>query len=745
VGNLKLEGGSWKKTHNGEEYDNYNVPTDWTGFFLEGDGPLPHDPDNEEGYTRPEARVITRVPPYLDPLRISEGQKAWQQFTFYRVHNAGIYQQLTGLPPGAEVTVTAAVMAWSSQDDNPRTSEGVGAEAFATDEGTPGLSADQQNFTFYVGLDPHGGEDPYGEGIVWGTGRHVYNGYADVKATVTVGPEGTVTVFLKSVVKWRFKHNDAHFDNVRVTVHNPSPPPPDPEGRLTLEEVVSLLEEHWPTPVDPPPPPQPGPDEPTVKALSQRDPRWRDKQLGNSSYTLGESGCVVTAVAMFGTQVEPDLTPDVLNDRVRDLGGFTPDGRLYWKKGAESIPGVTWVKYSVWRDGPADVEAVATELSKRPAILQVDFKPATSALDSHFVLALRMSEDGEDVYMIDPWTGKRGYLLEEYANADWDLARAIYAMSVYKLEDPPDPGVEHKPWMREENVIGLHVQSHPEQTAGVGEYLQTAAPRVTKVFDVKDLRYLHVQTPEALLVLRHHKGHEEQQHWLDNPEEGVRRLVDGYARALDAEGVDFRDRVAVESLNEVMQQERVEDAVYFDRLFTEEVERRLAPVAPVTALIAVGNPEPYQYEVLLPLAHDMDAVGGYLGYHSYWAKWGSENLLRSWWEHLAGRWQGMDDYFTSRGAYPYWVFTEIGVVGFQGNADTGDIGLMPATSWRDSRVYGSWEPYQEDLLWWADKVKDWNLTHQNRAVGGTIFTVYDMDWESFAVGASELRKLQRVV
>ena len=745
MGNLKFEGGSWKKTHHGEEYDNFNVPEDWTGFFKEGGGPPPHDPDNEEGYKRPEARVITRVPPYLDPLRIAEGDKAWQMFTFFGVHDGGIYQQIEGLPAGSEVTVKAAVMAWSSTDDNPHTSDGVGEEAFAADEGTPGLTDDQRNFTFTVGIDPTGGTNPRGEGIVWGAGRHVYNGYADVEATATVGPEGTVTVFLKSVVRWRFKHNDAHFDNVRVTVKNPDPedeePTPDPEGRLSLKEVVQLLEEHWPAASNP----TPAPGDPAIKALSQRDPRWRDKTLGSSNTTLGKAGCVVTALAMYGTQVEPDLTPDVLNDRVKDLGGFTPDGRLYWKKGAEAIPGVTWVKYSVWRDKPADVGQVEAALAKGPVILQVDFTPATSALDSHFVLALRMGEDGADIYMIDPWTGKRGYLLEEYAKADWDLARAIYAMSVYKLEDRPDPGVERKPWMGMQNVVGLHIQTHPGDTAGVGDFTRTAAPRVSKVFQAGDLHYLHDLTPEALLVLRHHQGHEEQQRWLDNPEEGVRRLVEGYARALDAEGVDYRDRVAVESLNEVMQQGRVRDAVRFDRLFVEEVHRRLHPVTPVTALIAVGNPEPNQYEDLLPLAHDIEAVGGYLGYHSYWAKWGSNNLLKSWWEDLAGRWQGMDDYFTSRGAYPYWVFTEIGVVGFQGDADTGNIGLMAGTGWRDSRVHGSWEAYQEDLLWWADKVKDWNLTHQDRAVGGTIFTVYDQGWESFAVGANELRKLQGVL
>ena len=168
-------------------------------------------------------------------------------------------------------------------------------------------------------------------------------------------------------------------------------------------------------------------------AFSQRNPHWSGIQLGASTYTIGSAGCAVTAAAMLGTLAEQALTPGTLTMRLNATDGFTHDGLLVWYKVAEAVEGLEYVIYSKWRIGPANLQAIRDALARGPQVLQVDFKPQTSPLDTHFVLGLRMTEDGGDIEIIDPYTGNRGTLLGMYAREDWDLSRAVYALAEFKM------------------------------------------------------------------------------------------------------------------------------------------------------------------------------------------------------------------------------------------------------------------------------------------------------------------------
>jgi len=168
-------------------------------------------------------------------------------------------------------------------------------------------------------------------------------------------------------------------------------------------------------------------------AYSQRNPHWAHIALGASRYTIGSAGCAVTAVAMLGTLAEPSLTPGILTIRLGVLGGFTSDGLLYWQKAAYAVDGLEWLDYRKWPSENADMDYVRSALERGPQIVQVDFKPKTSPLDTHFVLGLAMTEDGEDIDIIDPWAGQRGTLLGLYAQPGWDLARAIYALAEFRV------------------------------------------------------------------------------------------------------------------------------------------------------------------------------------------------------------------------------------------------------------------------------------------------------------------------
>jgi len=166
-------------------------------------------------------------------------------------------------------------------------------------------------------------------------------------------------------------------------------------------------------------------------AFSQRDPRWASVSLGGSAYTMGSAGCAVTACAMVASVVQPALTPLDLVTWLNANGGFTSGGLLYWAKVAEAVGGLTFVNYYLWRAVAADLAALTRALLNGPQVVQVDFQPSTTALDTHFVTAVAMTADGLDVQIIDPWTGTAGTLLGMYAKQGWTLARAVYALAEF--------------------------------------------------------------------------------------------------------------------------------------------------------------------------------------------------------------------------------------------------------------------------------------------------------------------------
>jgi len=181
-------------TFNGEVYSEIFTPEGWVTWWEESDV-----------YRRPEARVIPREPPYTDdPVRIYQGYYAAMYFSFYGRHNAGYYQRVKDLPPGAPVTFYAHAHAWSCEYDFP-----------------PGYSCgNQENQGFRVGIDPDGGVDPWSPDVIWSERVSLPDVYGRVgPLCVRVGPGGAVTVFLRSDVQWwPYKHSDAYWDNAALMV-----------------------------------------------------------------------------------------------------------------------------------------------------------------------------------------------------------------------------------------------------------------------------------------------------------------------------------------------------------------------------------------------------------------------------------------------------------------------------------------------------------------------------------------------
>jgi hypothetical protein len=187
---------------------------------------------------------------------VHSGQKAILLFTFFRKHDAGFLQQVA-VTPGAKLRLTAWAHAWSNHKDGPHPDDGRWSEGPGYDGGflLEGEAADSnwQNFTFYVGLDPTGGINPFAGTVVWGQGAHIYNEHAQVPTAEASAQADTVTVFLRSETSWAFKHNDAYWDDAELIVvddgelevllsHRPASPKVGESVMIEARSLTSLAD-----------------------------------------------------------------------------------------------------------------------------------------------------------------------------------------------------------------------------------------------------------------------------------------------------------------------------------------------------------------------------------------------------------------------------------------------------------------------------------------------------------------------
>lgn len=214
-----------------EDRGNIFAPNGWTVWFR-------HDPGTWDQPEVTEARN--------DPRRVRSGAQGWRMFTFQRNHDGGFFQQVP-VQPGARLRLSAWAHAWSNHavpasdpqayllphGDDPAWSDGAGFDPyFAIDTGAD-LGWGLNNMTFWVGIDPTGGTNPFASTVVWGEGAHIYNAYHQVPAVEAVAQANTVTIFLRSRSVNAAKHNDAYWDDVSLVyvtqteVTNTPPPPPE--------------------------------------------------------------------------------------------------------------------------------------------------------------------------------------------------------------------------------------------------------------------------------------------------------------------------------------------------------------------------------------------------------------------------------------------------------------------------------------------------------------------------------------
>lgn len=146
-----------------------------------------------------------------------------------------------------------------------------------------------------------------------------------------------------------------------------------------------------------------------VPSFRQGDERWRGDKLGPTEGTLGAEGCAVASAAMVLASYGYDTDPQRLNGFVQSIGGYTPQGWLYWEKAAEIAGGKVRHAYE---DLPS-YDLIDGQLARgNPVIVRLRLPNRVT----HFVVIA--GKDGFDYLTRDPGAGaaKGLYPLREFGS-----------------------------------------------------------------------------------------------------------------------------------------------------------------------------------------------------------------------------------------------------------------------------------------------------------------------------------------
>jgi len=204
------------------------VPAGWTPYALEGNPPAEH----EQGpLARPEFKELNTT---IDANRVHSGFKSAAWFTFYKVHQGGLYQRVP-VVKGQYYQFEVWVQAWCSNSDEPRVSD---QEMYAS-----------------LGIDPDGQTDARRKGVVWSTWKPIGTEYRRIVTPPVRARENYITVYIETWNKYRIKHADAYVDDATLYLLDlgtgcatpepcPACPTPGPcNDNATLEQFRSIIRE----------------------------------------------------------------------------------------------------------------------------------------------------------------------------------------------------------------------------------------------------------------------------------------------------------------------------------------------------------------------------------------------------------------------------------------------------------------------------------------------------------------------
>lgn len=262
--------------------DEVQVADGWFGWWLQPDLDPAHpascfriDSPACVAWHRPEWREASCGPVCAD--RIRSGNNAQKYFTFWSVHDAGMYQPVSGIAPGSRLRFSVYMQAWSTNT-------------------AYGPSDPAQNIGMRVGIDPTGGANAFSPNVIWSPVNDTYDAWG-LYAVEAVARGRAVTVFTRSTPLYPLQHNDIYLDDASLVVVGGGAAPPVAPGASGASTARPTATGSL---VGPEPSPTPGAD-------------------GKNYYIVRRGDTLTHIAARFGTSVA----------RLKLLNGFKGNVIIY--------------------------------------------------------------------------------------------------------------------------------------------------------------------------------------------------------------------------------------------------------------------------------------------------------------------------------------------------------------------------------------------------------------------------------
>jgi hypothetical protein len=143
----------------------------------------------------------------------------------------------------------------------------------------------------------------------------------------------------------------------------------------------------------------------TTTAFSQRDPRWARDQLGTSSYTIAQAGCLITALASILVDFGIPTDPHRVNAWLTDHRGYANDCLLRFAAPAGLGADLANLVRTAPRGNarPAELHDEAARALAHGAAVLAEIHPPGREPDARHWLRLLSPLATSDWQCLDPW------------------------------------------------------------------------------------------------------------------------------------------------------------------------------------------------------------------------------------------------------------------------------------------------------------------------------------------------------
>ncbi len=206
----------------------------WRAYYLDVAPPYvlapincsEHPQDTSCYWMRPEFRDNSSF-----ANRNHSGERSQKYFSYGRMHEAGLMQQVHGIPPGARVRFSIWIQAWMCSDPDACGKMGEHSDAPA-------------DMHLRVGIDPLGSTDPFTTTVVWSAEQPAWDKFVQFQVE-TVAISDTVTVFTHSRAEWDWarKSNDVYLDDGSLVIVGAFTTPTSPmaAGQAVTATLTSTI------------------------------------------------------------------------------------------------------------------------------------------------------------------------------------------------------------------------------------------------------------------------------------------------------------------------------------------------------------------------------------------------------------------------------------------------------------------------------------------------------------------------